>query len=179
MKKLKVGFVVGALFLSGCVDANREAVQVGAPRTQSLQIRQMQTASFSNVPERRVLQDSTQVLQDLGFSIDESSADLGLLAGSKDRDATEAGEVAAAIALTVIAAVFLVAVVPSWDERQTIRATLSTRPLADRSSAEIRVSFERRVTTNQGVSRFDSIEDPALYAEFFQLLRQSLATMGR
>ncbi|HZH45455.1 MAG TPA: hypothetical protein VEY31_02360, partial [Roseococcus sp.] len=81
----------------------------------------MQTLSLPETNEAQVLIEATQVLLDLGFALDETSSALGVLVGSKQRDATEAGQVAAAIALSVVSALLLVPVQPIWDRDQTIR----------------------------------------------------------
>ena len=172
---LKLALIAAPLAVAACQDANQVALELGAPRPTAPQTRQMQTLRIPIQQEAELLRDATQVLLDLGFAIEESSAELGVLVGSKSRDATEAGEVAAAIALTLVAALFLVAVIPSWDEGQVIRSTLSTRPIRASQETEIRITFERRVTTNQGRSRFEELNQPELYREFFSLLRQSQA----
>lgn len=146
---------------------------LGGPRADSLQRRQAETIRLTNLTEADALREATQVLLDLGFAIDEASSEFGVLAGSKERDATEAGAVAAAIALTVVAAVFLVAVAPVWDTDQTIRVTLTARQIQV-AQVDLRVSFERRVKNNQGASRYEDLNDPQMYQEFFTLLRQGV-----
>lgn len=181
-KKIPKHFAVfGAalILLAGCQDHNQQALLIGAPSAMAPQIREMQTLGVPDVPEAQLLRDATQVLLDLGFAIEESSSEFGVLVGSKQRDATEAGQVAAAVAITVVAALFLVAVVPTWDQDQTIRATVTTRPIATDRGATLRVTFERRVTNNQGGSRYEPLEAPELYQEFFTLLRQGIGSGAR
>lgn len=180
-KKPKCSLAVGAalIFLAGCQDHNQQAILLGAPSAIAPQIREMQTLTVPDVPEAQLLRDATQVLLDLGFAIEESSSEFGVLVGGKQRDATEAGQVAAAIAITVVAALFLVAVVPAWDQDQTIRATVTTRPLAASQGATLRITFERRVTNNQGGSRYEALGTPELYQEFFTLLRQGISSGAR
>jgi hypothetical protein len=139
----------------------------------------MQTLSLPETNEAQVLIEATQVLLDLGFALDETSSALGVLVGSKQRDATEAGQVAAAIALSVVSALLLVPVQPIWDRDQTIRVNLVTKPLGGARGTELRVTFERRVTTNQGQSRFEALEDPAMYREFLNLMQQNSVAGGR
>lgn len=164
--------------LAGCVNANEIALRVGAPPENAAQLRQLQIERFDTANEQQLLADATQVLQDLGFAVDESAPQVGVLAGSKSRDATEAGQVAAQIALTIVAAAFLVAYAPTWDTNQVIRVTLTSRPIAMARQTELRASFERVVYNNQGHARVEQLHEPELHREFFQMLRRGMAARG-
>lgn len=132
---------------------------------------------FQGFSEARVLQETTQVLQDLGFTVEESAPRLGVLAGSKDRDATEAGQVVAQVALTVGLALVGVRYNPVWDRDQIIRATVTTRSEGTRTVAA-RVSFERIITTNQGLSRVEVLTAPEFSTGFFNRVSQGLSGAG-
>ena len=86
--------------------ANKAALKIGAVPSDAAEIRERQTADFDNASEKQLLVEATQVLQDLGFTVEESAPRYGVLAGSKDRDATDAEQVATQDALTVRLAVF-------------------------------------------------------------------------
>ncbi|MCX7373560.1 MAG: hypothetical protein NTW56_14195 [Alphaproteobacteria bacterium] len=94
-------------FLVACTPdpewANNMALRAGAPLDPTLarELREVQTASFAGVDEHRLQRELTQTLQDLGFTIEESASRIGVFAGSKDRDATETGQVVGQIALTI------------------------------------------------------------------------------
>jgi hypothetical protein len=154
--------------------ANKAALQIGAPRTDAPAVRERQTALFYGSSEERLLVEATQVLQDLGFTIEESAPRFGVLAGSKDRDAVEAPQVVGQIALTIGLALLGVQYNPVWDTDQIIRTTLSTRPAGARD-AMLRVSFERIVTNNQGVSRVEELTAAEFSSGFFEQIRQGLA----
>lgn len=62
---------------------------------------------------------------------------------------------------------------PVWDTDQVIRATLTTRPMQG-GQAALRISFERIVTTNQGVSRVELLVGPEFSAGFFSNVRAGL-----
>lgn len=178
MSRLRRLFLAVPLFagLTACQDhewANKAALQAGAPRLDAAQIRERQTARFDTVSEERLLIEATQVLQDLGFTIEESAPRFGVLAGSKDRDAIEAPEVAGQIALTVGLAILGVRYDPTWDTDQVIRTTLSTAPLGPRQYA-LRVSFERIVTNNKGQSRVEELTAPEFSTGFFEKVRTGL-----
>lgn len=153
--------------------ANKAALKIGAQRPNAAEIRARQTAQFPAVSEQRLLIEATQVLQDTGFTIEESAPRYGVLAGSKDRDATEAGQVAGQIALTVGLAVLGVHYNPVWDKDQVIRATLTTRPVGSGDVA-LRLSFERIVTNSQGLSRVEELTGAEFSTGFFERVRAGL-----
>lgn len=154
--------------------ANRAALEIGAPRIDAGAIRARQTAVFEDVSEEQLLIEATQTLQDLGFTIEESVLRYGVLAGSKDRDAIEAGQVAGQVALTIALALLGASYNPVYDTDQVIRATLTTQPVGA-GDAQLRVSFERIVTTNQGVSRVEELTEPEFSSGFFAQVRAGLA----
>jgi hypothetical protein len=137
--------------------------------SESLQQRQLQTRRFDTQDEELLLAASAGVLQDLGFTIDNSETKVGLVFATKERDATEAGQVAGAIVMAV-----LFGVATAIDRDQTIRVSLITRPEGV-SSINVRVTFQRMVRDTQGrISKIESLSEPELYAEFFDRLSQSV-----
>ena len=94
MKRLIRGFcaVFLAVSASGCaINPNDYAKRIGGvvKFKDGRDLRALQTRRFDTLDERRLLQACTQVLQDLGFVISESSLEAGVVTGTKDRDATE------------------------------------------------------------------------------------------
>ncbi|MGE0108465.1 MAG: hypothetical protein AB7S81_01690 [Bdellovibrionales bacterium] len=166
MRKLAL-CLVALLSLSACAQTvPKEALEL---TQESLQQRQTQTRRFETKDEKKLLSAGAQVLQDLGFNLEESETGLGVVVGSKDRDATEAGQVAAVIFLRVMIGTPVI-----YDEKQKIRVSLITRPVADKETAA-RVTFQRVVWNNQGqVSTTEPLNDPKLYQEFFDKLSQSV-----
>jgi hypothetical protein len=145
---------------AGCAQRIPESALALKPDT--IALRQLQTRRFETTDEIKLLQAGVGVLQDLGFNIDESETKLGVIVGSKNRDATEAGQIAGAIFVAI-----LFGVVPPTDKEQKIRASLISKPL-DNGSTAVRITFQRIVWNNQGaVSRTESVEDAAIYQEFF------------
>lgn len=171
MKTNARGYVVTAmalLVLSGCATSiPPEALALSA---ESLQTRQLQTRRFDTLDEAELLSASAAVLQDLGFSIDDSEPAVGLIVGSKDRDATNAGQVAGAILMAV-----LLGVHTPVDKNQKIRVSLVTKPLDEVEATNVRVTFQRTVWNNQGqITTIESLGEPQLYQEFFDKLAQSV-----
>lgn len=168
MKKLIVP-VLAAVILLGCKQTiPKEALQLSVT---SLEDRQMQTRKFETKDEEALLASSAGVLQDLGFNLEESETKLGLLVGSKDRDAMEAGQVAGAI---VMAALFGVSV--PVDEKQKIRISVATKAIDEaKTKHAVRVTFQRIVWNTQGgVSKTEMLKDPVMYQKFFEKLSKSV-----
>lgn len=152
------------------------ACQQGIPKEalelsqESLQQRQLQTRRFDTTDEASLLAAGAGVLQDLGYSLDHSDTEAGLIFATKDRDATEAGQIAGAVVMAV-----LFGVVPAVDNNQKIRVSLITRPLEHANATAVRVTFQRFVWNTQGqLSKIEGLGDPELYQEFFERLSQSV-----
>ena len=155
--------------LAACADRiPRQALQL---TPESLQQRQLQSRYFETVEEAAILSAAAAVLQDLGFNLDESETDLGVLVASKQRDATEVGQIAGAIVL----AIFTGAVVPI-DDHQKIRASLVTSPSGEEEKrVTARITFQRIVWNTDGnISRNESIDEPEIYREFYSKLSKSV-----
>ncbi len=138
---------------------------------QSLERREAQTRRFETGDEARLLSASAGVLQDLGFTLDESETRLGLVVASKDRDAVEAGQVAAAIIMALISGVTI-----PIDAKQKIRVSLVTRPVGNEAKhINVRVTFQRIVWDDRGqISRREALDDPKMYQEFFAKLSKAV-----
>lgn len=171
--------LLAASALTGCVMETipREAL---ALTPQSLERRQAQTRVFDTPDEERMLAAAAGVLQDLGFTIEESETDLGVIVSSKRRDARQADQVARSV-ITTLAGAF-VTLGTYWsasgpiDDVQEIRASLVTAPIGTRGDRmEARITFQRTVWNTDGdISRREEIHDPVIYQEFFDALSTSL-----
>lgn len=158
-----------AVSIAGCQSqVPRDALAL-SPET--LEQRQLQTRRFDGLAEEDILSASAAVLQDLGFNLDESETALGVLVASKQRTAREPMQVAASILLGVMGWEW------KFDEKQRIRASLVTRPVAGSSpdSYYVRITFQRTVwDSEREISRIERVEDPALYQGFFDRLSKSI-----
>jgi hypothetical protein len=160
------------LLFSGCVATiPKEALQLSP---ESLKLRQLQTKRY-DTDEKRLLSSSAALLQDLGFNIDETSTELGLITCSKRRDATSPSQIAGAIALAFLG------VQTPIDKEQLIRASVVTHPIQidetdkSRSQTAVRVTFQRIIWSTQGrVTRREGIVEEQIYKEFFDKISQSL-----
>ena len=175
---LRVSAVSFCILLIGCVTPNELAMKVGGPPEVDgktiLDLRKLQTRRFDTLYEDKMLHAGIQTLQDLGFTLSESSSEAGVLVGSKKRDAEEAGQVAGQVVLSVFMLALGVAHNPVWDKEQDIFVNLVSTPIANSDQIEVRISFERRLTNNHGqLWRSELILEPEIHQEFFNNLSQS------
>ncbi len=135
---------VGLVLVAGCEQTiPKDALQL---TPESLAQRQAQTRRFDTTDEAMLLSASAAVLQDLGFNLDESETKLGLVVASKNRDATEAGQVIGAILIAAL----IGASVPI-DKTQKIRASLVTKPFGETGTQmSVRITFQRIVWNDLG-----------------------------
>lgn len=96
-----------------------------------------------------------------------------MVSASKDRDATEAGQIAGAIVL----ALFTGAVIPV-DENQKIRASVVTSRLKEGKvdqGVTVRVTFQRIIwNTAKEVTTVERLNEPREYQEFFERLSKAV-----
>lgn len=138
---------------------------------ESLQDRQLQTRRFDIQDEEKMLSASAALLQDLGFTLDESETRLGLIVASKDRSAFNPGQFTVALFIALLGG----GAVPI-DETQKMRASLVTRPVGEDSKhIQVRITFQRIVRNTHGqVTKAERLNTPEIYQEFFDKLSKSL-----
>lgn len=166
--KSLISCLLCTIVLAGCAQTiPPEALQLSPD---SLDRRQTQTRVFETNDEAELLSASAALLQDLGFNLDESEVELGVIVASKNRDATEADQVAASIVMAA-----LLGVAMPWDDEQKIRAAVITRKLEDRDGFAVRLTMQRIVWNTQGqVSQTEPLDDPEMYQEFFSKLSKAV-----
>lgn len=165
--------VVVVFALAGCQTLPKDALQL-AP--ESLEKRSLQTRKYEGITEADILAASAGVIQDLGFNIDESETKLGVIVGSKERDATEAGQVAAAVLVALLGGGVM-----AIDKNQKLRVSLVVRPTheGDDKKHFVRVTFQRMVWNTQGqITRIEGLDQPEMYQEFFDSLSKAVFLEG-
>ena len=153
------------MFLVACGGIPKDALQFNID---TLADRQLQTRKFDIKDEKALILAGAGVLQDMGYAIDESETKLGVVVGSKNRDATSGGQVAGAVVLALLGGGST-----PIDKTQLIRASLITRT-SDSGSILLRVTFQRTVWNTQNeITKIEAIKDPVIYKEFFEKLSKS------
>lgn len=153
--------------LTACAQTIPQSALMLSP--QSLKERQIQTRKFQTKNERILLSAGAQVLQDMGFTLEESEMPLGVIVASKDASAKNGGQIAGAV---MMALVFGVAT--PIDDKQKIRVSLVTQPTKG-GMTSLRVTFQRVVWNTQGqVARTEFVGDEKIYQDFFSKLSKSV-----
>jgi uncharacterized protein involved in response to NO len=143
----------------------------------SLRNREIESRQFDTKNELQVLLATANVLQDLGFTLTEIENDLGVIVGSKERDATVPGQIALAAFADILCAA---AGTPSntlsmTDAVQSILVSCVTRLNLEGNKVVVRVAFQRVIFNQaQQVSRLETISDPKIYQGFFDKLSKSI-----
>ena len=156
------------LLLAGCAAVTLDADLNLTP--EMFAQRQMQTRRFDTTDEQKILRTCAALLQDTGFTIDETETKLGILIASKERDATDAAQ----WAVFIVGAVFGVSIPP--DKDQIMKAFVTTRPVGtEGKQVAVRVAFERTVfDTEQRLKKIEALNDPKMYQSFFEKLSKAL-----
>lgn len=165
------------LAVSACTP-NEHALKIGGPPVDEGEtvssLRVMQSRRFDTLETPRLIEASTATLQDLGFNIQTTSTDFGVISGSKDRDAVETAQVAGQLILALLAAYGGNSHQMLYDESQQINVSLVVNQTNERSSV-VRVFFDRHITNNQGqLWKAEVIKEQEIYQEFFDKLSASV-----
>ena len=145
-----------------------------------LQKRVLKTRKYEGISEVDILSASAGVLQDLGFNIDESESKLGLIVGSKVRDATEIGQ--EVWWWTKALLLRWTAFTDETDDYQKFRASVVIRPISKDNDKThyVSVTFQRIVwDTADKISKQETLNEPEIYQEFFDRLSKSVFLEGQ
>ena len=170
------------LFLTGCSAA--PARDVFKLPESSLAERQLQSRRFDTLDRVELLNASVGVLQDLGFTLEVTSFELGVLTGSKELDARHAGQIAIAagqVTLSVLLAIVtqdisqLPGSVPAVDDEQKVRVCLVVnQSLENKDASVVRATMSRVIWNTKGqVTRAEILTLPELYEAFFDKLSKA------
>jgi len=156
------------LTFSGCGGIPKDALSMNKA---TLEDRRLQTRIFDTLDEEKILSASAGVLQDLGFNLDDSETDLGLIVASKDRSAEEVGQVALAIF-----AAALTDSQPRYDTKQKIRVSLVANRASEKTDrTSVRVTFQRTVWDNYGqITKLEKLHESEMYQGFFEKLSKAV-----
>jgi hypothetical protein len=164
--------VAFALFTSGCQQTIPKEALILSPDT--LEEREYQSRYFDTQDEALILSACAGVLQDLGFTLERSETKLGFIAASKDRDATETGQVVGAVLMAALFGANM-----PYDTKQKMRAAIIVNPSLEGSRMHVRVKFQRKIwNSHNQVSRVETLTDQELYQGFFSNLSKSVFLEG-
>lgn len=140
-----------------------------------LKQRQIETRRYAGIVDTDLLIACSNVLQDLGFTLENSEAKLGVLTASKERDATSAKEVGLAIAVALLGGGAM-----AISKDQTIRVSLVVRPVlmsngqASDKEHFVRVTFQRIVRRTDSSIVAESLNEPELFEQFFEKVSKAV-----
>ena len=135
---------------------------------ESLRDRQIQSRVFETDDEKKLLIASAALLQDLGYNLDETEPECGVIVCSRDRDVTETGQVVGAVFAALLGAHVAI------DKHQKVMASLVTRPISNKQIA-VRITFQHMVwNTDNILVKNEQINDPKIYEDFFSKLSKSV-----
>lgn len=158
--------------LGGCAQLPPDAFVL---TPELLKQRQVETRRYGGIEERELLVACSNVLQDLGFTLENSEVKLGVLTANKQRDATDGREVALAIAVALLGGGSM-----PISKDQTIRVSLVVRPVttsAGTPSANehfVRVTFQRIVRRSDNSTVAQAVSEDGLYEQFFEKVSKAV-----
>jgi len=172
LKSVLVVFL--CLGIIGCVSVPKGFLK---PSEGYLEKRQLQMRQYDTTNEEQIITAVAGVLQDLGFTLDESETKLGLVSASKKADATSKGQVVGAVLLDMLAALGGSSSnnTARCDKSQVVKASVITKPSLDRKKMVVRVTFQRIVwnMSNQ-INRVETINEPQIYQKFYEGLSKAI-----
>jgi len=154
-----------------------------APDDITLQKRSLESRRFSGISEADLLRASASVLQDLGFTIDESETKLGVIVASKTRSAKNQAEQVwkgVGCVLGALAGDASFCHHPIKD-RQVLRTSLVVRPTEAGNGERhiVRIKFQRRILDSHGKAvANETLDGEKFYREFFDKLSKSVFLEG-
>jgi hypothetical protein len=161
-------------FLTGCRATPKGFLK---PAKGYLEKRQLQMRQYETKDEEKIITSVAGVLQDLGFTLDESETKLGLVSASRAADATNAGQIAGAMVFDVLAAFGGVYSNSSanCDKSQVVKASVITKPSLDEGRTVVRVTFQRIVWNMRNqISRVETIDEAEIYQKFYESLSKAI-----
>ena len=166
------------IVLTSCGSIPKDAFKL---TPELLQKRELKTRKYEGISEVDILSASAGVLQDLGFNLDESETKLGLIVGSKERDATEIGQEVWWWTKVLLTYGYSWLLGDETDDYQKFKASVVIRPISDNDTTHyVSVTFQRIVwDTADKISKQETLDKPEIYREFFDRLSKSVFLEGQ
>jgi hypothetical protein len=171
--KICVILIFSGAFLVACQQNNNLKEALTWP-PDLFKDRQLQTRVFEAIDEQKLLTASAAVLQDLGYTIDETDVRSGVIVCSRDRDVAETAEVILSVALEILSILVGSPTSVPYDKTQKVLASLVTTPV-DKQKTAIRITFQHMIWDSDGnIRRKEQLNEPEIYQEFFSKLSKSI-----
>lgn len=173
MKREIASALFAAMSLSGCVTMPPDAFRVSES---VLELRALDTKRYEGASRENIYSAAAGVLQDMGFTLTETQAGLGLLVGTKDRSAVEAAQVVGVILVALLGGQS-----QAMDKNQRFFASVVVEDVLDDKGQAVsgqfavRATFSRKVwNTQDRLTRAEQLRDAELYTGFFDKLSKSV-----
>jgi len=148
----------------------------------ALSVRHMQTRVYDSMSDGAILAASTDVLQDMGYAIDEMEQPLGVLSASKRADARTGIRAIGSLAMDSVRCVFSLMLAcdgknySKLDDVQDIRLTLVSRPqISNDDNVVVRITIQRIIWDKKGrLSEQQTVNDSEVYASFFDKMSKAV-----
>lgn len=156
------------LVLSGCSTVPNNVLSLGP---EALAQRQLQTRKFGTLDESKMLIASMEVLQDMGFLINESETKLGVIVGTKTREIDNRVQRYALITINLLTGTSTYGI----EKVHKVRVSLVTIPDKSKNDTTVRINFQREVIDIHGnLVRRHTLQEKDLYTGFFAKLSKSI-----
>lgn len=166
MKKASLFLIL--LIASSCMSQDDRYKDYYKQDSNYLARRNIETRSFDVQDEEKILTSSAEVLQDLGFILNETDAKIGLITAKKKR---EAATTATKVTQAVVTGYLTNRVV--YDTEQEYYVTIVSTKNRNKGY-NVRVTFTKAQWNNEGSRFFYLISDEKQYQMFFDKLSQSI-----
>lgn len=178
LHKLAIGLIAIPV-LAGCMATPKGFLK---PNEKSLESRQLQIRQYETGDEEKIMSAVAGVLQDLGFTLDNSETKLGFVAASTKADATSGGQIAAATLADAVGLAGCFLGVPVYtnalgqcDKEQLMKVSVITKPSLDGNKTVVRVTFQRIVWNMSGnISKIETVNEAAVYKKFYDNLSKAI-----
>jgi hypothetical protein len=172
--KLFLIIIFLCLGITGCASVPQGFLK---PDKGYLEKRQLQMRQYDTTNEKQIITAVAGVLQDLGFTLEDSETEVGFVAASKKADAKSTGQIAGAVFLDVLGALggSYSNNTARCDKSQVIKASVITKLSLEGKKTVVRVTFQRIVwnMSNQ-INRVETISEPEVYQKFYSGLSKAI-----
>ena len=132
---------------------------------------------YDTKDKTQIIQATAGVLQNLGFTLDDSESELGLVAASKRADATDSGQIAGAFIVDLLSALGGTSsnATARVDSIQDVKVSVIVKPSLDGQKTVVRITFQRIVwNVSNDINRVETMSDPELYQKFYESLSKAI-----